>query len=143
MPTQQGGVLKPLEEAINFTIYRIDENGRPASQYSSTNPMTTVVVTSINICQAMLKTPEVREGFIEQAGKHRPIAWFRRNRPNQRKALEDVVDKFIKEMHTNFPGIFLDYTWQNPRTFGCHYRHLYEGEFEGSDQYIVLNGKVS
>ena len=145
MPTQEqdGGLLAPFKDGYQVKIYSRHEDGKPLHQYPSDNAITTVVLKSINICRAMLNTPEVRKGFIDQADKYGSKAWFQRGRKDKQTALEEVVDKFIKEMHTNFPGIFLDHAWNNPGSFGCHYRYTYEGEFVGSDQYICLNGQVS
>lgn len=142
MPTRDGGLLKPFGGGDQVKIYNRHESVEPTRQNRSTDSMTTVMLTSINICRAMLDTSEVRNGFIEQAGKYGHHAWFRRGRPNKQVALEKVVDNFIKEMQNDFPRIFLDYAWNNPTSYGCHFRHPYEGSFKGSDQYILLNGKV-
>ena len=143
----EGAVLKPAPNASDFTIYHVDEDGKPSEVYDPKNGISTCVINSINISRQMLKTDTVKTALIQQATeyfKERPDAWFSGQGPAEsEEKMESLTNIFFGKVLARFPSVLVDDSLHKRMVLALHWRYQWAGEFEISHQYISLDGKVS
>ena len=95
----------------------------------------------------MLKDEKIKKAFNEIAESYRKAysdAWFiqeasLRHEGNTSLFTEDCLQK----IHDEFPVVFVDHGWKNPRRMAAHPRRPWNGTFASSNQCILINGTVS
>ena len=132
-------VLQEEQNASDYTIYHRDESGKPDFQYKPKHGMTTCVVKSIKICQAILKHSKPSGGLANLA----KIYFNYRGHSTDPRRMKEYADTFLEMVQTRFPIVFVDDSLKNPDNWGVHWRNPFTGDFKTSDQSICLNGTVS
>ena len=143
--TSPSATLTPEPDAHKFTIYHVDESGKPDSLLPVDDGIVTLIVRCINICRSMLDTPHVvrtLESFVTLHSKEGPTHWYS-DGPVTQDTAEEVTESFLGKVRDRFPYILVDDSWTNPDLLGIHWRHEWKGEFETSDMFISLNGRAS
>lgn len=139
--------LEAASNAKSFTICHRDDSGETNFLYPPDANIATCVINSINICQAMLANQKVRDAFTEIAegySQKYPDAWFPQEASLEHEGhINRVRDDFLQKIGEEFPVVFVDDSWANPRRMAAHLRRPWDGSFRSSNQYILVNGTVS
>ena len=140
--------LDLADDPESFTICHRALEGETNFLYDVRDDDTaTCVINSINICRAMLRTPEVRNALTEIAASYSqtyPTAWFLREaNPEQKGDMNRITDDFLQKILEKFPIVWVDHSWLCPRLYAASVKRPWDGNFNSSSLCIMLNGMVS
>ena len=136
----QSSDLEPADNAKSFIICHRNDSPERDSRYSHHDDVAVCVTNSINICRSMLEDQKVRNAFTAIAKDYSqtsPIAC-----PEHEGDMSRITDDFIQKIRNQFPIVFVDDSWKNPRMMTAQLRQPWCGPFNYSNHYILMNGTV-
>ena len=132
------------QDVATFLIVHRDATGTPDSIYPWNEKPYACVVTSINVCRAMLQYVKIRAALVSLAREYnRSVsnAWYSEAHHGF-ETIESVVLAFLQAILTVFPTVYIDDSLDNPSCLGASIRHAWYDEFEPRKQSILVNGAV-
>ena len=131
---------EPADNAKSFIICHRDDSAERDFRYSHDNPVAVCVTNCINLCRSMLENHEVRNAFTtiaEDYSQKSAIAC-----PEHEGDMSRVTDDFIQKIRNEFPIVFVNNSWKNPRMMTAQFRQPSCGSFRSCNHYILMNGTV-